>query len=359
MTKKITIVVSKLSYGGAESVLIRLIESWKLKGVYVTLITLRDSERLKDLSDYCNIITLNKGYLRGAFEIKKYLMRNSTSLLTTVTYFNVYVGLILLFISKKRRPKWLVRESNLISKLNPQENILKTTLFGKKALKFVYNNIADKIIVQSEQMRLELCKYLKCNKNKIVVIHNPMPKIIHDKFSEVYNLDRNNLNILVISRLHPQKRLDRIPEILKLLKRKVKIDIYGTGPLEAQLKNQFKNLIASDIVEFKGNIGNQEIFRSNYDLMMLTSDFEGFPNVLLESIMNNIPIILFSMNGLIEEILNGIDYPLVIEDYDLMAFAEKIEGFDPESIEIYKMKEFLVAKYNSTHISNQYLSELL
>ena len=70
-----------------------------------------------------------------------------------------------------------------------------------------------------------------------------------------------------------------------------KLLIYGTGSLEEELKEYVKYLKLDKLVVFKGQTNNvkDEIYKSG--LFVLSSDYEGMPNALMEAMAMGIPCI--------------------------------------------------------------------
>jgi glycosyltransferase involved in cell wall biosynthesis len=100
--------------------------------------------------------------------------------------------------------------------------------------------------------------------------------------------------ILGIGRLVPQKRFDLFLHALALvnLEFPVKGIIAGDGPLRAELEAQVKRLgLAPGTVKFLGRTADAlKIYRQG-SLLLLTSDHEGTPNVILEAMACRIPVV--------------------------------------------------------------------
>jgi glycosyltransferase involved in cell wall biosynthesis len=121
------------------------------------------------------------------------------------------------------------------------------------------------------------------------------------------NSDVNNnlLTIGIVARLEYQKRLDRallmIKELSKL-KDNFKVIIYGDGPLEYELQLLANNLGIDRLVEFKGYTADILKKYKDFDILLYTSDWEGLPLSLFESMINSIPVVSTDVGG-IKEIL--------------------------------------------------------
>lgn len=69
------------------------------------------------------------------------------------------------------------------------------------------------------------------------------------------------------------------------------LEIYGEGNLKQELKNQAERLGLADKVIFKGTTSNLHCEILDAGMFVLSSDFEGIPNALLEAMALGIPSI--------------------------------------------------------------------
>ncbi len=160
---------------------------------------------------------------------------------------------------------------------------------------FLYKNIskmADKIIVNSLEFKVEYkkkfgikthCIYNPLNKNEI--IKNSKKKIFFSFF------EKNTTNFINIGRLVDQKNQITILKSFKKLKEKTnykfKLLIVGKGINKNFLKEFIKkNDLGSHIkiMDFKKN---PYPYLKKSEVFILSSLFEGLPNVLLESLFLN------------------------------------------------------------------------
>lgn len=181
--------------------------------------------------------------------------------------------------------------------------------------------LSNKFIVQNEG---EKNFYRGKIKDKIVVIPNPISeqvKLVDKKYS-------NELNeICCVGRLNEQKNYFQMLRVFSRFKNK-KLFIYGKGPEEDRLKNLSKELKIDDRVIFCGYTSNVFEAISKHDLYVMTSNFEGMPNSLMEAMGLGLPSISsncdYGPDELIDNEKNGLIYNLESDD-DLF---EKIKSID-------------------------------
>lgn len=146
---------------------------------------------------------------------------------------------------------------------------------------------ADYGIFQTKQSQ----DYFKKLKRKSTIIPNPAKPvgILADKFAQ------RDKTISLVARLdNTQKRQDVMLKAMAILKQKYpdyKLLLYGEGPDENSLKEMTKSLGISDVVVFKGNVENvtSEVVKSQFSV--LTSDFEGIPNAVIEGMSMGLTVI--------------------------------------------------------------------
>jgi len=315
--KDITLIISSLAGGGAEQVCVTLANgfnkcNWR---VQLVVLNLKNPVYLNQLDDEIKLIVLNKRHARssvGAFY--KFVTNNQPSFMLV---FNHEIAIVLVFLRMVYKFQFKIIARN-ISTLSLQLMNTKSIWHSniKKLLLNIFYNRVDKIISQSEMMRVDLINHFNLSAEKIVTIKNPIPSKIEKSLSslEISEIRKDNI-ILFVGRLEHEKGLDfLIKAFANVLKQniKLKLKILGTGSLLPELQNQIENLGLQQHVEFAGF--KSDIFDHfvKARLTVQTSLFEGFPNVLLESIAVGTPVVAFDCKSGPREIIeNGVNGFLV------------------------------------------------
>jgi glycosyltransferase involved in cell wall biosynthesis len=118
------------------------------------------------------------------------------------------------------------------------------------------------------------------------------------------------VRLIAVGSLVQCKRFDRFLTTLAMLRREAKTPvtgvIVGSGPLRDELENQAKALgLLPSGVEFKGSIADIAPVYREADICVLTSDYEGTPNVLLEAMASGLPVVATKVGGVPELIKDG------------------------------------------------------
>ena len=154
-----------------------------------------------------------------------------------------------------------------------------------------FYSMSDKIIVNSLEFKKELKILLNLKSDYI-----PNPIYIKKKLKKKINYFRNfkGLKLLSIGRLTDQKNQITILKSLKILKEKninFKFFLIGKGYKLEELKEYVRENKLKKNVKFAGYKKDAFEYMGYSDLFILSSKFEGLPNVLIEAQSQNIPII--------------------------------------------------------------------
>lgn len=162
--------------------------------------------------------------------------------------------------------------------------------------------------------------------NRSTVIPNP----VFVKAEDYPEVEERRKAIVTVGRLHPQKNQKLLIEAFSLIADQIPeytLEIYGDGELKDALQKQIFDLGLSQRVFLMGT--SKEIHKLIYDasLFVLSSDYEGLPNTLLEAMALGIPSISTDCKpgGAKEIIRNGVD-GVVVPFQDKMALAKEMRN---------------------------------
>lgn len=100
--------------------------------------------------------------------------------------------------------------------------------------------------------------------------------------------------VVMVGRLHPQKRIDlainAMPHLLRTRPR-ARLVIYGEGPLEGELRQQIDGLGLQESVTLAGYTTEVDAVYGRAAVSLLTSEYEGLGLVLVESLLNGCPVV--------------------------------------------------------------------
>lgn len=330
--KNIMFIIGQLRNGGAERVISNLCTDLN-KEYNITLVvrSLSDADIIY-VPDNVNIIEVKELSYRfrkiiGIYKIRR--LKKKLKIDTSISFhlkYNVYNYL------SKYHDKIVVSVRNYTSMQLDDYTKLQLYIY-KKVLKKV-----DVIVNVSHDVMNDQIKLFKTDPNKNIVIPNyaELDKINVLK-KEPINLEKiDDKTILSVGRLCKQKG---VWHLIKAMKKVVEYDntmklvIIGRGPLKNDLSNLIYSLGLNNnvfILDFKNNV-YQYMYQAK--MFVLTSRYEGMPNVLLESLACSLPVIATDSYGGTKEILRnkidnnyvdkvtytdyGVLIPNFLDDYDL------------------------------------------
>ena len=160
-----------------------------------------------------------------------------------------------------------------------------TRITGQRLRDWSYRR-AEKLILQTEDMRRCFAEDLQ---QKSAVIPNP----ISDDMPAPYTGERSK-RIVSVGRLEPQKNhkllLDAFAEFHKCYP-EYELHIFGVGELDKDLRQQAGILGIGDRVVFRGFSSNVQQEIRDSAMFVLSSDYEGISNSMIEALAMGVPVI--------------------------------------------------------------------
>ena len=216
-------------------------------------------------------------FILGLVLLVKEIIKNKDSIVLSFQA-NIYCGLLSKLLG-----------FNLIIRSNSSPEGWSKSLF-KKIFYKIGLNAAKKVIVNSQDFKKIIKKKFGVNS---VSIYNPL------NINEILELSRkkikfnffekNYLNIINIGRLEDQKDHLTLLNAIKLVKNRIKVKllIIGNGSMQNKIDNFIKKNHLKKNVMILNNSHNPFPYLLRSDLFVLSSIYEGLPNVLLEALTLN------------------------------------------------------------------------
>lgn len=352
--KKILFIVPSLSGGGSERIISIIFNFLNRKKFEPILVLLKnEGPYLEDIPKDIQIIDLQATQARYAIIkiIRTIKQVKPDIVFSTLGYLNILIAMIKPFLSKDII--FIARESNTVSVQNKQE---KYPVLFDLLYKVFYNNF-DKIISQSDYMKKDLIDNYNIMKDKIEVIYNPVnitkiETLANENMTNFYKNDK--FNLLTVGRLDYQKGYDLLIEAMRKLDKKFYLTILGQGEDAAKLEQLAKSFDIEDNITFAGFQSNPYIYMIHADLFILSSRYEGLPNVVLEANACGTPVVAFNCPGGIGEIIeNGVN-GFLCECENIDELAEKINKASSHNFDKNKIKRLIKNKYDANTIIKHY-----
>lgn len=338
--KKITFLISTLSGGGAEGVCVGIANSFAMNNweVDLVILNLKNEAYLSRLSHKVNLIVLNQNHARySAVSLLRYILKNN---IKTFMVFNYELSIVLIILRIIFNLKLRIISRNISTfsaKMNQFFHLSHWDRFIVAPLiKFFYDR-ADYVINQSQGMRDDLILMYPHLKKVSSVIFNPVPNYLIDfsKKNDLSKIKKENY-LLCIGRLEKLKGFHHAIEAFSGIVKKypyLRLKIVGKGSQEENLKKVAKKYSVTDKVDFEGFHKEIIPFYLHARVTILPSLYEGYPNVLIESIAMNTPVIAFDCpsgpNEIIKDGING----YLVKNQDLDDLRKKMLNFPYDKFE--------------------------
>lgn len=278
--RKIAFVIHNLGSGGAERV-VSLLANHLVKSYQVTIITHKRRRPFYELHQDIRIVHCFEDTVRSqnAFES----LRNNWRLYQRVNKIirDNHIELCIGFMTTSNVLSVLASRSNGIPVMisernNPEEEKFKLSPLWRFLKKYTYRK-ADKLIVQNNRIKDLYIKTIE--EERLEVIPNPInPDLRPQPGGDVKNI------VLNVGRLERQKAQDTlIRAFANLNPPGWELHIIGDGRQKAYLEGLIDELQMHQKVRLLGKKKDILPFYQKARIFVLSSLYEGFPNVLLEA----------------------------------------------------------------------------
>lgn len=175
----------------------------------------------------------------------------------------------------------------------------------RKKIHALYQN--RNIIAVSKSVLDDMLKVFNVIPNQAKVIYNPFDFAAIRQLAEAPCELAGQDYLIYVGRFHENKRQDRLLKAYAKSGIQAPLVILGKGSaaMLRQLKSLAKDLKIIDRVIFKAFNSNPYPYIYHARMLILSSDSEGFGNVLVEALICNTPVVSTRCPGGPEEILDG------------------------------------------------------
>lgn len=187
---------------------------------------------------------------------------------------------------------------------------------------------ADRIVAVSEGVAEDVARKTGIPRGRLDVIYNPviMPGLLAaalEQPSHPWFADATPPTVLGVGRLIPQKNFPLLIDAFGLVSRDhhARLVILGEGPERPALEAQVRRLGLQDRIALPGFVDNPYACMSRAAVFALSSDFEGLPTVLIESLAVGTPVVATDCDSGPREILRGGELGELVPVGDVGALA--------------------------------------
>jgi glycosyltransferase involved in cell wall biosynthesis len=324
--KRILFFIPTLSGGGAEKVLVNLVNNMDSQKYSITVMTLFNvgvnisylNENIEYKYVFNRLLRGNKYFLKlfSPRWLFNYMIKDDFDII--VSYLQGPTARIVSGCNNKETKivNWIHNEVHDIKKLS-------SSYRNEKETRRCFEKYNATVFV-AETAKHALQNILPNLKTNLKVLYNTvetdMIKELSTETIEDIKFGVKKTNLISVGRFASQKGFERLLEIIAKLVHEDKVDVHlyllGKGELEAKYKEIMFNKKISDHVTILGYKENPYKYVKNSDLFVCSSYHEGFSTAVTESLIVGTPVITTLCSGMKEMLGENGEYGVIVENTD-------------------------------------------
>lgn len=294
---RIAIPIHAFEPGGVERVGLRLAESWQAAGHDVVVVLGRDRGACREERPDLAYRGYREPFPTGGWEtiwmmisLTRFLLRERVDVIFCPGLTYTAACVVARLLLGKRCPPVLVKVSNDLDR----PDIAGVLRWPYRLWLRVQGRLLDRFVAIGAPMRGEIARDLQIATNRVGVI--PDPALTQADLARLDPATRSEgtghgRHFLAVGRLASQKNFPLLLEAFALLAgRGDQLVIAGEGPARDALQAQANRLGLADRIHMPGHVQDTPALYRAADVLVLSSDFEGVPAVVIEALAAGLPI---------------------------------------------------------------------
>ncbi len=297
---KLLIFINTLQSGGAERVVSLLLGH--LKDDFEIHLALYSNIVEFNIPPEIQVLNLNEPLVQDkvirflklpyiSWKVYRYCKKNKINISVAFLYRPCYINALMKSFWRYKGHVIMCERTHQTTMQQSHSSIYR--MFSKFMVMFSYKR-ADLVLANSYAMQTDLVENFKI-KTPVRVIYNPIDlHFIKTHVDEVpdFEFEKDIFHFVNVGGFRKEKNHLLLIQAFFILKNlPCKLVIVGGGVMEEELKQMVHDLGLMDKVVFTGFDKNPFKYVSRSDCFVLSSDVEGFPNVLIEALACGKPVI--------------------------------------------------------------------
>ena len=322
INKKVLFVINNMEYGGTRSSLLNLLSNLSSLQLTIDLLVLSPFGPLMDsLPTSINLIEPSP-LIKCSYSNKQYLNSLEKLLKAFLKLCRMIFGYDKLYtLIFKRFARKVMHYDAVIGFQEGESNDCAAFLTAGTNIGWIHNDYynfqgnskgipasyekMDKIVFVADSSLRSFLDYYPEYEYKCCIIRNTIDtnRILRmAKLPEVNYYKDNIIRLLSVGRLSEQKRFDRVISIAAILNNQFDFQwiVLGDGEKKEELIELVNSNNLDDCVSFIGSSKNPFSYMANADLLIVTSDYEAQPMVILESLTVGTPVVSTNYDSAVE-----------------------------------------------------------
>ncbi len=196
--------------------------------------------------------------------------------------------------------------------------------------RLTYKRLVDGIITNTRAIKETYLRYQWLEEPFIRVIYNGIDtsveiKVDREQLRQEFDLPEEGPVITSVGRLTPQKQQELFLEVAQNIHKEwpeAVFIIVGEGELRDNLKRYANELGVLDNLYMVGHQNDVNRFYAYSDIVLLTSEVEGLPNVVMEAMLAGKPVVAFDVGG-IRELITSEKTGIIVPPNDIYLMTQR------------------------------------
>ena len=325
--RKVTFLTTLFGQGGAETQIMRISRELKDRGWEVHVISMLEPVGYqRELAEHgipLSSLSMQRGLPdpRAVFRLVRVLRETRPDVLTTFCFHANVLGAM----------------AGRLAGVPAIVTSIRNELFGSRQREWAERAVGmfrfnDVLTTNSELVARSLVARNIVSKDRLRVIHNGIevdePDFSVDQVREVraeLKVAPDDFLWLAVGNLREQKDYPNLLRAMRFLLNEgagtVKLRIAGFGPYEDEVRAHIQELELYDDVHLLGRRDDVPLLLKAADAFVLSSAWEGLPNVVMEAMLSGVPVVATDVGGvaeLVEDEVSGI----LVEPHSSKKLAE-------------------------------------
>lgn len=291
MKRKVCLYIGSMNLGGIGKLMLHLMDEFLKKGYRVDVFLMKGGgEYEAQIPEGVRLFVESGSHIHRIRKFIAYLNKEKPDVSISARQRQDIGNILGCWFSKAKTKPVISIHTNVTEENLHQKNKSKDNPIIKFLSRLLYK-IPNKFIAVSSGVADDFSMRSGISRNKVKVIYNPVYKTYIDTLPQnaapILDFLQDQKYIMGVGRLTKQKDFATLISAFSIVFQtnpELKLLILGEGPLRESLQNQIEEFNLKDKVLLPGFVDNPQYFLKRAELFVLSSQWEGFGNVIVEAL---------------------------------------------------------------------------